>query len=240
MYAYTPETPTFRIDAPDGKVRFLKLAPTVLSPGVPDECRRMRWAQDYLPVPRVIECGSDGGISWLLTESLNGSDATDPRWKAEPERLVRLLALGLRQFHEAPVSECPFDFRLEVALGHVRNRVETGVIDPKEHFHPEFREFTPRNALEYLEQNRPTTEDLVVCHGDYCFPNVLIKDWGIDGFLDLSELGVADRWWDLAVATWSITWNIGPGLEHVFLEAYGIEEDPDRIGFYRLLYDLAS
>ena len=54
------------------------------------------------------------------------------------------------------------------------------------------------------------------------------------------ELGVADRWWDLAVATWSLTWNLGPGWEDLFLERYGIDADPERIGYFRLMYDLTS
>lgn len=47
-----------------------------------------------------------------------------------------------------------------------------------------------------------------------------------------------DRWADLAVATWSTTWNYGPGWEQRLLDAYGIPPDPDRTRYYRLLYDL--
>jgi kanamycin kinase len=49
---------------------------------------------------------------------------------------------------------------------------------------------------------------------------------------------VADRWADLAVATWSAEWNYGPGWEDHLLTAYGVAPDPDRIGYYRLLWDL--
>jgi len=41
----------------------------------------------------------------------------------------------------------------------------------------------------------------------------------------LGALGVADRWADLAVATWSLEWNYGPGWQSVLLEAYGVESD---------------
>jgi len=58
--------------------------------------------------------------------------------------------------------------------------------------------------------------------------------------VDLGELGVADRWWDLAVATWSTTWNLGAGYEDLFLAAYGVERDRERMAYYRLLYDLVS
>ena len=86
----------------------------------------------------------------------------------------------------------------------------------------------------------PSAEELVICHGDYCFPNMIIRDQQVVGFVDLGELGVADRWWDLAVATWSTTWNVGPAWEDAFLAAYEIEPDHARIAYYRLLYDLVS
>ena len=62
----------------------------------------------------------------------------------------------------------------------------------------------------------------------------------VTGYVDLGELGVADRWWDLAVATWSIAWNLEEGFEESFLSAYGVSPDPERISYYRLLYDLVS
>jgi kanamycin kinase len=42
------------------------------------------------------------------------------------------------------------------------------------------------------------------------------------------------------VASWSITWNLGPGWEDLFLRSYGTNRDPGRVAFYRLLYDLVS
>jgi len=60
----------------------------------------------------------------------------------------------------------------------------------------------------------PPVDRLVVCHGDACCPNTLL---GPDGrwvaHVDLGQLGTADRWADLAVATWSTAWNYGPGWE---------------------------
>jgi kanamycin kinase len=106
--------------------------------------------------------------------------------------------------------------------------------------HPEHAYLTLTAALARLERLRPRSEDLVVCHGDYCLPNVLVADGRVSGFVDLGELGVADRWWDLAVGSWSITWNLGPGFQERFLRAYGVSRDEGRIAFFRLLYDLVS
>jgi kanamycin kinase len=54
----------------------------------------------------------------------------------------------------------------------------------------------------------------------------------------LGDLGVADRWADLAIATWSTEWNYGPGWDTVLLDAYGVAPDPERIRYYRLLWEL--
>jgi kanamycin kinase len=79
----------------------------------------------------------------------------------------------------------------------------------------------------------------VVCHGDPCAPNTLITDNGpCSGHVDLGDLGVADRWADLAVATMSCGWNYGPGWDQVLLDAYGIQPDPERTRYYRLLWGL--
>lgn len=87
----------------------------------------------------------------------------------------------------------------------------------------------------------PPADKLVVCHGDACAPNTLLAGDGTwSGHVDLGLLGTADRWADLAVATWSAEWNFGPGWEELLLDAYGIQPDPDRTRYYRLLWDLSS
>ena len=237
---HVPQLLPYRLTKPSEEPRFLKLATADCFPGLDDEADRMRWAVDYLPVPTVIEQGSNGHVDWLITRGLPGRDATDPAWSSAPEPLVRVLAAGLRAFHEAPVEACPFDFRLRRALDHIRQRLHEGRIQPARDFHPEFSHLSAEQAIAHLERTLPDSERLVVCHGDYCLPNILIEADRASGFLDLGELGVADRWWDLAVATWSVTWNLGPGYEDLFLEEYGVERDHDRVEFYRLLYDAVS
>jgi kanamycin kinase len=79
----------------------------------------------------------------------------------------------------------------------------------------------------------------VVCHGDACAPNTLLHDDGTwAAHVDLGRLGVADPWADLAIASYSTVWNYGAGYEHFVYEAYGVDPDPDRIAYYRLLWDV--
>ena len=240
VWQYGPEALTFRLSNASRGARYLKMSRADYFPGLDDEADRMAWAVDHLPVPHVIERGSDAGVSWLTTHALPGRNATDPALAGDPERLVRALAEGLRRFHRAPVEACPFDFRLDGALAHIRRRLELGHIQPERDFHPEFAHLSAEEAVEHLERTRPKAETLAVCHGDYCLPNVLIEEGVVTGFVDLGEVGVADRWWDLAVATWSVTWNLGPGHEDLFLSEYGVDRDDQLLDFYRLMYDVVS
>ncbi len=45
----------------------------------------------------------------------------------------------------------------------------------------------------------------------------------------------SDRWADLAIATWNVTLNYGPGWEGLLLDAYGVAPDAARTTYYRLL-----
>ena len=76
----------------------------------------------------------------------------------------------------------------------------------------------------------PPIDRLVVCHGDACAPNSLIDDDGrCSGHVDLGDLGVADRWADIAVAILSLSWNYTGCWDGELLDAYGVDADPARI-----------
>ncbi len=240
-YQLVPEVTTWRLTHPDGRVRFAKISACGGYPTLAGEAERMVWAAAYLPVPTVVAIEDVEGSTVLITEGLGGHDATDPRWSGDRPALVRIFGEGLAAFHRAVGEEwCPFGFEVGVALDHVRRRAEAGLLDPAHQFHPEYRHLTVASAVALLEATAPDVEDLVVCHGDYCPPNVLLADGHVTGYVDLGELGVADRWWDITIGAWSTGWNFGTEYEPLFYESYGTEPDPDRIAFYRLLWECVS
>ncbi|WP_051433508.1 phosphotransferase [Promicromonospora kroppenstedtii] len=84
----------------------------------------------------------------------------------------------------------------------------------------------------------PPVDRLVVCHGDATVPNTLLDGAGrFAAHVDVGDLGVADRWSDIAVTTRSVTRRYGPGLEPLVLAAYGVAPDPERTAYYRALWD---
>jgi len=204
---------TFRVDS---GVEFVKVVPA----GAFDfagEARRLRWAAPYLAVPRVLEVGADHEGAWLHTSGLRGLSAVHPRWTAAPDVAVRALGVGLRTLHDRlPVGSCPFDWSAASRLAAL----------------------TP--AQRAILGEPPPIDRLVVCHGDACAPNTLIGDDGrCCGHVDFGDLGVADRWADLAVATLSLGWNYpGRVWDVEFFGAYGVEPDAARIDYYRRLWQV--
>lgn len=203
---------TFRIEDGRGSdIEFVKTATPQWSGQLAAEAPRLRWAGRYVPVPRIIGAG-DG---WLHTAGMPGRCAVDPWWQARPRLGARAIGTGLRALHDRlPVADCPFDWSVQIRLAELPTPRQVGLTDP------------------------PPIDRLVVCHGDACAPNTLIDDSGsYRGHVDLGDLGVADRWADLAVATMSLSWNYEPGpWEKELLDAYGVAADSTRIDYYRRLW----
>lgn len=201
--------------------RYVKWQPAGTGIELADEAARLAWAAAYTPVPAVLGSGADDEGTWLVTAAMPGSSAVSPRWLAAPAVAARAIGEGLRALHAAlPVGPCPFDWGVAARLARADERrsgsssTRAGLGAP------------------------PPVDRLVVCHGDPCAPNTLLDDAGRwTGHVDLGALGVADRWADLAVATWSLEWNYGPGWDGVLLEAYGVAPDDERTDYYRRLWD---
>ncbi|MFD0687321.1 aminoglycoside 3'-phosphotransferase [Actinomadura fibrosa] len=230
---------TFRLDDATGGSRYVKwIAAGTPEIDLPGEAERLAWAQQWARVPPVLDQGANAEGTWLVTAAVPGRPAVDSRWKAEPAPAAAAIGRGLRLLHDAlPVDRCPFDWSIERRLLRADERIADG--EGPADWAPEHRHLQLTEARALLD-NPPAIDRLVVCHGDACTPNTLLHDDGtFAAHVDLGSLGVADRWADLAVATWSLEWDYGPGSDGVLYDAYGVDPDPERITYYRLLYDLA-
>jgi kanamycin kinase len=202
------------------------------------EATRLAWAQRWVKVPRVLEHGADVNGAWLVTAAMPGRSAVDPRWVADPATAATAIGRGLRLLHDAlPVARCPFEWSIERRLARADERIVDG--EGLTDRFPEHRHLDLASARMRLS-DPPPVDRLVVCHGDACAPNTLLYDDGtFAAHVDLGSLGVADRWADFAVAAWSTEWNFGPGYDGLVYAGYGISPDPERIAYYRLLWDMA-
>ncbi len=101
---------TFEITDSQGR-RFVKWAPAGSGLDLAGETTRLRWAADYISVPRVLDTGADAEGSWMVTAGLPGDSAVARRWLADAGTAVVAIGRGLRLMHDRlPVGACPFSW----------------------------------------------------------------------------------------------------------------------------------
>lgn len=245
----------YRVEASGAPTRYLKLATGARMVELRAERERLRWLTGRLPVPRALawaeEAAGDAIEAWrgyLLLSEAPGVMASDPLAMRDPARIARLLAEGLWRIHRLPVDDCPFDERLETRLSKAAWVIAQGIAD-EEAVRDDWG-MSATALLRRLTGERPLepTRDLVVTHGDYCPPNILLAlapsgaAEGVSGYLDWGRGGVADRHQDLAIGARSVRHNLGAEWEATFLAAYaeasGSQPDPARLAYYETLDEL--
>ncbi|WP_189008625.1 APH(3') family aminoglycoside O-phosphotransferase [Deinococcus roseus] len=209
--------------------KFLKVQRVQTADSLQLEQQKLLWLGQHLPVPAVLHFSQQEGHEFLLTSRIAGQDLSVLAIK-DREQAVRWFALSLKRWHSLPVQDCPFDRSVKTRLPEARLRLAAGLVDQTG-----FAEVSPEDMLEQLEQSIPP-EDLVLTHGDYCFPNVLYQDGQLSGFVDVGRAGLSDRHTDLTLALWSTQYNCGPGWEEVFWQEYGLEQlDPQKLAYFSAL-----
>jgi len=174
---------------------------------------RLEWIAGRLAAPRVSSYGAHKDAQWMVTDALPGDCAVGDTWRARRPEAIQAIASGLRAIHAIPIDDFPAEW------------IPQSWVD---------------RALDSVGP-RPSITRPVLVHGDACAPNTLITAAGKwSGNVDFGDLGVGDRWADLAIASLSLDWNFGEGHQHELFDAYGIEPDQQRIEYYRELWHLES
>lgn len=193
--------------------RYVKWSPRDSGMDLRAEASRLAWIAERHPAPKLLAQGEDEDGHWLVTRALPGTSAVASEWKASPRVAIQAMATGLRALHAIDIASVP----------------------------PEWAAASWANQPLVDGRTRPETTHPVLIHGDACAPNTLIASDGTwAGNVDFGGLAVGDRWADLAIAGMSLRWNYGADLEHLLYEHYGIAPDPDRIAYYRRLWEVAA
>ncbi len=169
----------------------------------------------------VLSYQNDGMVDWLLTERIRGEDCTHEIYRQEPKRLCDLLAYELRRLHELDADDCPVKDRMSGYITLAEENYRTDNFS-KEHFPDNFGYRTAEEAYAALQSGKNELKNEVLLHGDYCFPNVMLDDWRLSGFIDLGNGGIGDRHVDLFWGAWSLGFNLGTDeYRERFFDAYG-------------------
>lgn len=167
---------------------------------------------------------------WLLTEAVAGEDCT--HYCHEPARLAATLAKILRELHERPFADCPMQDRLASYFKTAEENYQKRQFDLS-YGCPSAPLESAEQAWRLIEEQGHLLKKEALIHGDYCLPNILLKDWQFSGFIDLGAAGVADRHIDLYWAIWTLQFNLHTdAYAETFKKAYGkhlIEEEKLRL-----------
>ena len=209
----------------------------------------MRWLNGKLPVPEVLAYEKDEKYRYLLMSRIEGAVACDPYHMEHPKEMIPILADALKLLWSIDISDCPRKTDIDTVLAEAEYRVRNDLVDLSDTEPETFGEGGFKDAEElisWLKDNKPSYEP-VLSHGDFCLPNVFIKDGKLSGLIDLGNTGTGDKWMDIALGYRSLkhnadgTWGgkVYPDIrpEELF-EELGIKPDWDRIHYYILLDEL--
>ena len=214
---------------------YLKIAspPLDLRP----EHDRLTWLARRLPVPQVLYFGVANSQQFMLISEIPGLSSHDEQFRSRPRRIVTLLAESLKMIHAVDITGCPFDQQIDALLATAHRRLITNQVDESQ-FDTARQGRRASDLYAELLATRPIDGAPVFVHGDYCLPNVLVDPGSLTltGFIDWGSAGASDRYFDLALAARSITYNLGAEWVAPFFAAYGLAEiDHARITFFQTL-----
>ena len=201
------------------------------------EVDTLRWLGDHgMPVPEVLDSGTD----WLITRALPGVPGIA---SLTPDRRhLAIDALGdlTISLHGLPVTDCPYDRRINTVVAEAIERARSGVVDLDD-LDRARAGWTVQQLIEALSAATPEAaarEDAVVTHGDLTLANIIIDPdtARVMGMVDTARLGQADRCADLALMARSLRDHASPAAADRYLRRCGWDPDDDHpLGFYRLL-----
>ena len=208
-----------------------------------EECARLAWlATTDITGPHVLFWQDADDGARLFTTAVPGIPASD----LPADRLLQAwpsIVEQIAMLHRLPATACPFDRSLAVMVARAEAVVARNAVNPD--FLPDHdksrapAELLARVVAELPARFAQEIDDLVVCHGDACLPNIMVDPATLrcTGLIDLGRLGRADRYADLALllANAQESWTSSDQAEcarSILFEALGIEADRDRLAFY--------
>lgn len=213
-----------------GRVLAFVKSATPAAPHLEEELRgeaeRLKWLADQgIRVPQVLGLSTKDG-TWLATRPLEGIPASDDFPPDGRRAVVTELAQALCGLHAVDPRSCPFDRSLPMALATAGKRTHEGLVDHSWRLAGK-TDAIAADALDDLRKAISATGpgELVVSHGDFCLPNVLVSSQGGAGFVDVGRMGVADRHSDVADILRSLRSHMNPQYDEShaqqFLDVYG-------------------
>ncbi len=203
----------YELKLKDGTKAILKLQYLSGRNSLKEEYERNKWLEGKLNVPKVYYYKELNGIEYYLMEKKDGVSAH------KVESFASLVGENLKQIHSIDITNCPFknnstDNLLKIAIDKIDIILPT-ILE----IYPEMNK---EIIIDFLKNNKPT--DSVLVHGDYSLPNILINDNREVSLIDLGDVSISTKYFDLYYLKKSFARNKKIRCFKEFLESYGLSE----------------
>lgn len=209
-----------------------------------EEAKNFEWLQQYTKVPKIYDTGCIENYYYIIMEKLPGIMFQELFTTVSLKEIVIQYAKLLKEFHTIDYKGLPYNHDLQYKLKVVKENIVTNKVRPQ-YFERELQHLDSQTMYQkMLEYQRE--EDLVLCHGDFCFPNIIMNNNQLSGYVDIMGIGICDRYLDVSIAMRSLRYNFElykhvftKEYQTLFLDTYGIKEvEQDKLIFYILLDEL--
>jgi len=196
---------------------YLKIAPKGC---LEAEARFTRWFHQKGLGVEVVKYFTEDK-DFFLTKQAEGKVLT--ACLDEPALVCQALATGLQRLHSLPISDFPQSDKMDDYLRSAEEHYRLGCFD-KSLLVPGMQFADSDEAWAVIQRNKDRLQSDCIVHGDFCLPNVLMKDGKFIGLIDWGQAGVGDRHIDLYWAIWSLWYNLKTAeYTDYLIDAYGQE-----------------
>lgn len=224
---------------PEGRVFYLKYGEGKVARAIESEALKLKWLEDKeIQTPKIEYYYFADDIVFLLISNIEGKPAHEQKEFFETRKIISIAAKALKKLHQLNLKGAlSFRYTLQSELLEIDNFVREDLIEVQD-FKKANQGKTPQEILVYLQSKKAIFQENVFTHGDFCFPNLIIKNENDYGFVDWAKGGVADQHRDFSAMEVSIGKNFGEEYIDWFYEAYDIpilEVDREKIRYYQLV-----
>ncbi|MDO5569358.1 MAG: aminoglycoside 3'-phosphotransferase [bacterium] len=228
------DSTVFRITSDNG-IYFLKITKNGL---LTNEYKKLKWLSTKTIVPKIILHEVIDDKEFLLTESLEGEMVCSNFYLQNPSLGIPIIIDAFDELKKVDIIDCPFNVSLDYKLNLVKYNLDNNLINIDEiDVSIKNKYKTLQGIYDYLIKNR-FDEELCFSHGDISLPNIFAKNGSFSGFIDVGDCGIADKWFDIAIATRTIIRNYGEEYLKDFYKGINIIPDKFKINYYLLMMEL--
>lgn len=243
----------------DGKQEVYYLKTELWRESVANEHLLYRWLFEKrrLPIPEPLFCVEEecplceekeatktehklqgNRYGYLLIRKAKGENLCTPKYYADPKRLARLAAEGIKQLWQVDTTNCPVRVCLGNKLKIAEERLRRGgyrELNSEVPYTKDFRNHA--EVFDFLVKNQPKVTP-VFTHGDYCLDNFFTDGEHVTALIDFGNGGVGDAYQDIALCVREFSIDC-PGAVSEFYKSLGITEpDEEKLRYYMLLDEM--